>query len=78
MHRATVAILLAASLPLAVSAQQAPGAHGITRDQFVQRRAEMAGRQFDAIDTNHAGTITRDQIRAFRQTHGHAGAGPAE
>jgi hypothetical protein len=65
-----------ALLPIAASAQTAsPAPHGMTREQFVQRGAEMAGRRFDEIDTGHTGTITRDQIRAWRQSHaGQAGA----
>jgi hypothetical protein len=37
----------------------------ISRDQFVQQRAEAAGRLFDQIDVNHTGYITRAQLRAF-------------
>jgi hypothetical protein len=52
-----------------------PGA--ITREQFVQRRAEAAGRQFDEIDVNHLGYITRAQLRAWMgQRRGGAGPGP--
>ena len=60
-----------ALVPIASYAQSAPqtAARGITRDEFVQRAAEMAGRRFDEIDTTHAGVITRDQLRAWRQAH---------
>ena len=44
-----------------------PGA--ITRDQFVQSRAEAAGRLFDEIDTSHVGYITRAQLRAWAAAH---------
>jgi hypothetical protein len=44
-----------------------PGA--ISRDQFIQRRAEAAGRLFDQIDTNHTGYITGAQLRAFMLAH---------
>ena len=71
--RAILAIAIAA-LPFAASAQPdpQPGAAGrsITREQFVQRGAEMAGRRFDAIDTTHSGTITRAQWQAYRAAHG--------
>jgi hypothetical protein len=51
-----------------------PGA--ISRDQFVQQRAEAAGRLFDQIDVNHTGYITRAQLRAFMgQRRGGAGRG---
>ena len=65
-----------ALVPIATYAQSAP--RGITRDEFVQRAAEMAGRRFDEIDTSHAGVITRDQLRAWRQAHAtQPGAQPA-
>lgn len=65
----------------------------ITRDQFVQsamQRATRAGRNpqvaaqragslFDQIDANHVGAVTREQIRAWRQTRRgapNAGQGP--
>ena len=79
MHRLAISLILL-TVPFAASAQTAPppGQRPITRDQFVQRAAEMAGRRFDEIDTSHAGVITRDQIRAWRQAHGApAGAQPA-
>ncbi len=67
-------------LSLSAMAQSAPppggfGAGGITRDQFVQRAAEAAGRRFDAIDTSHAGVITRAQIRAWHDAHQGSGVG---
>jgi hypothetical protein len=60
-----------------------PSGPGITRTEYVQRavaRAERQGRDpqtaaqragavFDQIDINHAGVITRDQIRAWRAAH---------
>jgi len=49
--------------PGAAGAPPPPGA--ITREEFIQRRAEAAGRLFDQIDTNHVGYITRAQIRAY-------------
>jgi hypothetical protein len=54
-----------------------PGA--ISRDQFVQQRAEAAGRLFDRIDTNHTGYITRAQLRAYmaaRRGGGRPAGGP--
>ena len=68
---------LFAALPLATMAQTAPsqGQAVITRDQFLQRATTIAGRTFDAIDVSHTGSITRDQLRAWRQSHRRQGAG---
>jgi hypothetical protein len=49
--------------PSGAGATPPPGA--ISRDQFIQQRAEAAGRVFDQIDTNHTGYITRAQLRAY-------------
>jgi hypothetical protein len=68
-----------ALLPLAALAQTAPAPPGaMTREQFVQRAADMAGRRFDEIDTSHAGVITRDQLRAWRQAHAGRATPPAQ
>jgi hypothetical protein len=53
--------------PSGASAAPPPGA--ITREEFVQRRTEAAGRLFDKIDTNHLGYITRAQLRAWVAAH---------
>jgi hypothetical protein len=50
-----------------------PGA--ISRDQFIQQRAEAAGRLFDQIDTNHMGYITRAQLRAYSRARRAGGPG---
>jgi hypothetical protein len=49
--------------PSAAAPAPPPGA--VTREEFVQRRADAAGRLFDQIDTNHLGYITRAQLRAW-------------
>jgi hypothetical protein len=49
--------------PAQASSPPPPGA--ITREEFVQQRAESAGRLFDEIDTSHQGYITRAQLRSF-------------
>jgi hypothetical protein len=46
----------------------------ITREEFVQRAAQMAGRRFDMIDTAHTGTVTMAQLRAWREAHQGQGA----
>ena len=79
--RAMLAVAILA--PLAAAAQSAPPAEAggvrgtITRSQFIQRAQDIAARRFDAIDVNHSGVLTRDQIRAWRQAHAGGGAGPA-
>jgi hypothetical protein len=52
-----------------------PGA--ISRDQFIQRRAEAAGRLFDQIDTNRTGYITRAQLLDFMRARRGGGPPPA-
>ncbi len=61
-------ILTLASLPaIAQTAGPQGGGATITREQFVSRAADLAGRRFDMIDTSHTGTITRTQLREFRR-----------
>ena len=63
-----------------------PGDAGLTRDQYIQRAQERAGRaaatRFDQMDINHDGVLTRDEIRAYRSQHprgrGGRGGAPAE
>jgi hypothetical protein len=42
---------------------------GVTRDQFVQRATQNAGRRFDEMDTNHDGILERSEVQAWRQAH---------
>jgi hypothetical protein len=51
--------------PSGPGAAAAPPPGAISRDQFIQRHAEAAGRLFDQIDTNHTGYITRAQLGDF-------------
>ncbi len=72
------AVLLAAA-PLAALAQPAtaPATSGapatasetMTRDQFLARATDRAGRMFDAIDVNHTGSVTGEQVRAYMHAH---------
>jgi hypothetical protein len=55
----------------------APPPGAISRDQFIQQRAEAAGRLFDRIDTNHTGYITRAQFRDFMRARRGGGPPPA-
>ena len=70
-------------MPIAATAQPAPSAGTgpadgrISRDQFMQRASAVAARRFDAIDVNHTGFVTRDQLRAWRQAH-QAGGQPLQ
>ena len=63
--------LMLLAVPLAGRAQAPTGSPpaAISRDQFIARASQRAARVFDAIDVNHTGSITRDQLRAFRQAH---------
>jgi hypothetical protein len=72
-----IALLLVPSVAFAQAAPPGgtpppPGA--ISRDQFIQQRAEAAGRLFDQIDANHTGYVTRAQLRAFLRAR--RGGGP--
>src|SRR5271166_3833668 len=53
------------------SAPSSPG--GITREQYIQRIEERAGRraaaQFDQMDTDHNGVLEPAEIRAWRSQH---------
>ncbi len=72
--RLSLAALALATLPTLGFAQTAPATPRrdapITRDQYVQTASQRAGARFDAIDTAHTGTITRAQIKAYRDSQG--------
>jgi hypothetical protein len=56
----------------AASGTAAPAAtrpRGMTRDQFIQRVTENAGRHFDEMDANHDGVLEPSELRAWRQAH---------
>ena len=46
---------------------------GITREQFIHRAEERAGRraagQFDGMDTNHDGVLDAAEMHAWRSQH---------
>ncbi len=74
----TLGLVLAASSSFAQTAPANIGqGRGITRDQFIQRASLAAAHRFDAIDVNHIGVITREQVRAWRQSHQGQGGLPA-
>lgn len=67
----------AVAAPRARSSAHAQGGDSVTRAEYVERAATNAGRRFDAMDTAHTGTLTREQMRAWRQSH-RRGSGSAE
>ena len=74
---AIVATLLA--LPVSGLAQTAPPAsapaaaaakpQGISREDYIKRAADSAAARFDRMDTDHDGVLTRDESRAYRESH---------
>ncbi len=74
--RSPIGLVLALALiPWVAFAQAGPPLGVISRDQYVQRAAVAASQRFDAIDTNHTGYITREQIRAYVMQRRGASAG---
>lgn len=72
------AITMSCALPMAGAVAQQPHADQITREQYVQHAAEAAGRRFDMIDSNHAGVLTREQLRTWAQQHHHGAQNGAQ
>jgi len=58
---------LATPRPAAHPADAAAGT--ITRDAYVRRASDAAGKRFDAMDVTHKGTLSRAEIKAWRQAH---------
>ena len=56
----------AATAP-AKPAHRTEAAGPITRDAYVRRAADAAGKRFDAMDVNHKGVLTRAEIKAWHQ-----------
>src|SRR5262245_16575861 len=56
------------------------GAGGVTREQFLQRAQERAGRRagarFDQMDANHDGFLDRAELSAWRSQHPRRAAAP--
>jgi len=64
------AAMLMGSSSLVLAQETAPpGARGLTRDAFVQRATEAAGKRFDQIDTNHDGVLSQEERRAWQSNH---------
>ena len=85
MRLACLAILAAIlALPAAGLAQTAPPAppastpapgaaaekpQGISRDDYIKRAADSAAARFDRMDADHDGILTREESRAYRESH---------
>jgi hypothetical protein len=69
-----------AAPPAASPAPAAAG--GITRDDYIQkaqdRAAKAAAKRFDAMDADHDGVLTPDEIAAYRAAHSRKKASPPE
>ncbi len=67
-----------APAPAAAPAATAPD--GITRDEYIAKArdeaAKRAGDRFDAMDTNHDGVLTKEEIAAYRAAHARKKAAP--
>jgi hypothetical protein len=55
------------------AAAPAPAAQGITRDDCIAKARDAAEKRaatrFDAMDANHDGILTPDEIAAYRAAH---------
>jgi hypothetical protein len=55
------------------SATATPAADGISRDEYIARYRDAAVRRaearFDAMDANHDGILTKDEIAAYHADH---------
>jgi hypothetical protein len=58
-----------------VAAAPAPAAQGITRDDYIAKARDAAEKRaatrFDAMDADHDGILTPDEIAAYRAAHPH-------
>jgi hypothetical protein len=44
-------------------------APGMTRDDYIRRAAERAGKHFDRMDTNHNGILEQSEMDAWKAAH---------
>lgn len=55
------------------AAAPAPAPRGITRDDYIAKArdaaAKRAATRFDAMDADHDGVLTSDEIAAYRAAH---------
>ena len=66
--------------PPPAMAPAATAPDGITRDDYIAKArdeaAKRAGDRFDAMDTNHDGVLTKEEIAAYRAAHARKKAAP--
>ncbi len=59
--------------PPAAAAPAAPASAGVSRDDYIAQyrdaAAKRAEKRFDAMDANHDGILTKDEIAAYRAAH---------
>lgn len=59
--------------PPPAAAAPAPAPQGITRDDYIAKAREAAAKRaatrFDAMDADHDGVLTPDEIAAYRAAH---------
>jgi len=69
LSSAAVAQTMATPAPTPAAAP----AGGVTRDDYIQhaqdRAAKAAAKRFDAMDADHDGILTKDEIAAYRAAH---------
>lgn len=63
----------ATAAPPPAAAAPAPAPQGITRDDYIAKARDAAEKRaatrFDAMDANHDGVLTPDEIAAYRAAH---------
>jgi hypothetical protein len=42
---------------------------GISREDYIKRAADSAAARFDRMDSDHDGVLTREESRAYRESH---------
>jgi hypothetical protein len=59
--------------PPAATAATAPAPEGISRDDYIAKARDVAGKRaatrFDEMDANHDGILTKQEIAAYRAVH---------
>jgi hypothetical protein len=59
--------------PPAAAAPASPAPAGISRDDYIAKARDAAvkraEKRFDAMDANHDGFLTKDEIAAYRAAH---------
>ena len=76
----TLATPPAAATPPEATTATAPAPEGISRDDYIAKArdtaAKRAATRFDAMDTNHDGILTKQEIAAYRAAHSRKPAEP--